>query len=211
MQIIRCLIIALCCSTLLSATPENRTVVEHNPIVKIETNVGDIIIVLHTDTAPITCKNFLKYVNDKYYNGTIFHRAIDGFLIQGGGFLENFSQKETYPPIRNESMNTKSNTRGTIGMALTTDSHSATTQFYINVVHNKDLDYKRNKYGYAVFGHVLHGIEVVDRIKKMKTKSVSYYSKRYKRFLKHRYVPIQPIIILNTKVLRAYNKKEYSE
>lgn len=141
------------------------------PRVKLETNMGDIVIEVNTKKAPLTSENFLKYVNDGFYNGTVFHRVIDGFMIQGGGFDKNFKEKETpYPPIHNESANGLKNEAYTVAMARTSAPHSATAQFFINVKNNSFLNYPgQDGWGYAVFGKVVEGQEVVDKIKGLPT------------------------------------------
>ena len=143
-----------------------------NPVVVMETSAGTIKIELNEDKAPITVKNFLQYVDDKFYDGMIFHRVIDGFMIQGGGFDREYKEKRTREAIRNESTNGLSNKRGTIAMARTGDPHSATAQFYINVADNgRGLDAQPGKAGYAVFGQVTEGLDVVDKIKAVKTRT----------------------------------------
>ncbi len=138
-----------------------------NPKVLLKTSKGDITIELYQDKAPITCKNFLTYVDEKFYDGTIFHRVIKGFMIQGGGLTTDFRQKATKSPIKNEAANGLKNLRGTIAMARTGIVDSATCQFFINHVDNLFLDHKDNTpegYGYAVFGKVVKGMEIVDAI-----------------------------------------------
>lgn len=138
-----------------------------NPSVEIKTNLGAIQVELYADRAPKTVENFLNYVNDGYYTGTIFHRVIAGFMIQGGGFDQNYMQKPTRQPIENEAANGLSNTIGTIAMARTSEPHSASSQFFINVANNHFLDYTAptmQGYGYAVFGKVTAGMDVVERI-----------------------------------------------
>lgn len=139
------------------------------PRVALETSHGTIVLELNPEKAPITVENFLDYVDRGWYDGTIFHRVIDGFMIQGGGFTSDLQRKITRPEIENESKNGLSNKRGTISMARTGDPHSATAQFFINSVDNEGLDGKANNWGYAVFGEVVEGIEVVDAISKVKT------------------------------------------
>ncbi|MEO8615044.1 MAG: peptidylprolyl isomerase [Luteolibacter sp.] len=139
--------------------------------VRLKTNKGDIVIALNAEKAPITVANFLNYVNKKHYDGTVFHRVIEGFMIQGGGFaLEGKSlvEKESGKGIKNESQNGLSNERGTIAMARTNDPDSATAQFFINVKDNAMLNYPSNG-GYAVFGKVVEGMDVVDKIKAVPT------------------------------------------
>lgn len=142
------------------------------PQVKLETSMGNIVIELNQDKAPQTVDNFLQYVKAGFYDGTIFHRVIENFMIQGGGFDENFAQKETRGPIENEADNGLSNQRGTIAMARTNDPHSATAQFFINTVDNQFLDFRGNTpsgWGYAVFGEVIEGMDVVDKIRQVET------------------------------------------
>jgi peptidyl-prolyl cis-trans isomerase A (cyclophilin A) len=134
------------------------------PVVVLETSLGAIKIVLDRDKAPVTVDNFLQYVQAGHYDGTIFHRVISGFMIQGGGFDATMKQKPTRPPIRNEANNGLRNRRGTIAMARTNDPDSATSQFFINVKDNTPLDYGMRNPGYAVFGEVMEGMDVVDRI-----------------------------------------------
>lgn len=134
------------------------------PRVKLETTQGDIVIELFQQRAPKTVKNFLDYVDDGFYDGTLFHRVIPGFMIQGGGFTADYQRKATRAPIANESDNGLENRRGTIAMARTSDPHSATSQFFINVADNDNLDYHDGNWGYAVFGRVVEGMSVVDAI-----------------------------------------------
>ena len=141
-------------------------------MVKLETNHGTMTLELYDDKAPETVKNFLEYVNSGFYNGTIFHRVIDGFMIQGGGFEPGMKHKETRAPIKNEAGNGLKNDTYTIAMARTSDPNSATAQFFINVKDNHFLDYTAptvQGYGYCVFGKVVDGTDVVDAIKKVAT------------------------------------------
>ncbi len=158
-----------------------------NPVVVMDTSMGPITIELFEDKAPVTVKNFLNYVDKKHYDGTIFHRVISDFMIQGGGFEPGMKQKATDKPIKNESGNGLSNTRGTIAMARTSDPDSATAQFYINVVDNAPLDKAkaRDGVGYCVFGKVIEGMDVVDKIRAVKTDSKGG----------HQNVPIQDVTI----------------
>jgi peptidyl-prolyl cis-trans isomerase B (cyclophilin B) len=142
------------------------------PRVLISTSEGDIVVELDRAKAPATVENFLSYVDQQFYDGTIFHRVIARFMIQGGGFTEDFKQKPTGKPVRNEADNGLRNARGTIAMARTPDPHSATAQFFINTVDNKFLDHTSptpNGWGYAVFGRVVEGMDVVDRIEGIPT------------------------------------------
>ena len=154
----------------------------------IETSMGSITLELDDAKAPITVKNFLDYAKSGHYDGTIFHRVIDGFMIQGGGFTKSMDQKPTKAPIKNEAANGLSNKRGTIAMARTMVVDSATSQFFINLVDNNFLDYRGAEpqtYGYAVFGKVTDGMEVVDKIAKVKTSFAG----------PHQNVPEEPIVI----------------
>lgn len=136
----------------------------------IKTSEGDIKARLYSQESPISVENFKKYVSDKFYDGTIFHRVMPGFMIQGGGFDEKGVQKETSEPIKNEAKNGVSNRRGTLSMARTTVVDSATSQFFINLIDNDFLNYRDDaNYGYAVFGEVVEGMEVVDRIAQVQT------------------------------------------
>jgi len=138
--------------------------------VRISTTKGDIIVELNEGKAPITCKNFLQYVQDKFYDGTVFHRVINGFMIQGGGMTADMRPKQVRPPIINEAKNGLKNDRGTITMARTSDPDSATSQFFINHKNNDFLNYGVRDEGYAVFGKVVEGMDVVDKIAVVKTR-----------------------------------------
>ena len=150
-----------------------------NPTVLIETTSGDILVELYPDQAPKTVENFLKYVDAKFYDNTIFHRVINGFMIQGGGLDARLNEKNTNAPIENEANNGLKNERGTIAMARTTDPHSATAQFFINHANNDFLNYQEPSiqgWGYCVFGKVTEGLDVVDKIAKVKTKTNGMYA-----------------------------------
>jgi len=143
-----------------------------NPRVLLETNKGLIVLELDPKAAPKTVENFLGYVRDGFYDGTVFHRVIKGFMIQGGGFTEDMQQKSTHAPIDNEANNGLQNKRGTVAMARTMDPHSATAQFFINTVDNSFLDHKgktSSGWGYFVFGKVVEGMNVVDAIESVST------------------------------------------
>ena len=145
---------------------------QKNPVVVMETSMGNVKIELDEAKAPISVKNFLSYVDDKFYDGTIFHRVIANFMIQGGGFTADMQQKGTKAQIKNEAGNGLSNKKGTLAMARTNVVDSASSQFFINVVDNDFLDHKDNSpqgFGYAVFGKVIEGMDVVDKIKGVKT------------------------------------------
>lgn len=158
-------------------------------MVILKTNLGDIVIELNPEKAPITCENFLKYVKSGHYNGTIFHRVIPGFMIQGGGMTPDMEQKETLDPIKNEANNGLANEPFTIAMARTQDPHSATCQFFINTVSNDFLNYNKRTgdWGYCVFGKVVKGQDVVLKIEQVKTDN--------RKFMPHRDVPVEPVII----------------
>ncbi|QLB12452.1 peptidyl-prolyl cis-trans isomerase B (cyclophilin B) [Bisgaardia hudsonensis] len=157
-------------------------------MVTLHTNFGDIKINLNFEKAPKTAENFLNYCKDGFYNNTIFHRVIDGFMIQGGGMEAGMREKNTKDPIKNEANNGLSNKRGTLAMARTSDPHSATAQFFINVSDNDFLDFKSETmqgWGYCVFGEVVEGMETVDKIRKVKTGNYGF----------HQDVPKEEVII----------------
>ena len=183
------------------------TTIDNRAIVQLKTSMGTIIIRLFPDEAPNTCKNFLSYVNEGYYNNTIFHRVIDGFIIQGGGFNKDLKAKKTKEPIRNESRQGLSNIKGTVSMALTIDNNSAASQFFFNLANNKDLDYTTQKgKGYTVFAEVIDGERVLEKIQKVRTRRIMYYSELYKRNVPLHDVPEETIILTKATVLRK-NKK----
>jgi len=141
-------------------------------MITLHTNFGDIQLELNHEQAPLTAANFERYANEGFFDGTIFHRVIDGFMIQGGGFTEDMNQKRTHEPVKNEANNGLSNLSGTIAMARTSDPHSATAQFFINVNDNTFLDFKSESmqgWGYCVFGKVVAGMDVVTKIKSVNT------------------------------------------
>lgn len=153
-------------------------------MVILHTNFGDIKLALNAEKAPITVENFLTYCKNGFYDNTIFHRVIDGFMIQGGGLESGMKEKSTNAPIQNEAANGLSNKRGTIAMARTSDPHSATAQFFINVADNNFLDHRSKEmfgktvvqeWGYAVFGEVVEGMDVVDKIKGVKTGNKGFH------------------------------------
>ena len=165
--------------------------VKGQTMIKLETTKGDIVIEVNDTAAPVTAANFLQYVNDGFYNGTIFHRVIPNFMIQGGGFTPDMQQKQTRSPIVNEAKNGLKNKRGTLAMARTNDPNSATAQFFINLVDNAFLDYSARNPGYAVFGQVVEGMDVVDAIAKTKTGIKGMFEN----------VPEEAIIIKSAKVI----------
>ncbi|GAA3614268.1 peptidylprolyl isomerase B [Gibbsiella greigii] len=157
-------------------------------MVTFHTNHGDIVIKTFADKAPVTVENFLNYCRAGFYDNTIFHRVINGFMIQGGGFEPGMNQKSTQAPIKNEANNGLKNTRGTLAMARTNDPHSATAQFFINVVDNDFLNFRGENaqgWGYCVFAEVVEGLDVVDKIKGVKTG----------RSGMHQDVPIEDVVI----------------
>lgn len=161
-----------------------------NPELIMETNFGTIELELNELKAPLTVKNFLSYVDNKFYDGLIFHRVIDGFMIQGGGYDHNLKPKKTKTAIKNEASNGLKNEVGTIAMARTSDPNSATSQFFINVNDNSNLNYPSpDGHGYAVFGKVISGMHVVNRIKKVKTGNLGGHSN----------VPMDAVIIKSIK------------
>lgn len=171
-----------------------------NPRVLLETSKGKIVIELYADKAPKTVKNVLDYVKAGFYNGTIFHRVIPGFMIQGGGFTPDMTQKPTRPPIQNEADNGVLNQRGTLAMARTDDPNSATSQFFINVANNGFLNFRGKTtggWGYAVFGKVVDGMDVVDAIVAVRTTTKGPYQN----------VPVEPVVLQKASVLTAGEKK----
>lgn len=164
-------------------------------MVKLHTNHGIITIELNAEKAPATVKNFLEYVNDGFYNGTIFHRVIDGFMVQGGGFEPGMKQKTVKVAIQNEAANGLKNDNYTVAMARTGDPHSATAQFFINVKNNDFLNYtapNQQGYGYCVFGKVVEGMDVVDKMRKVKTGNRSGFQD----------VPLEDVFITKAEVVK---------
>jgi len=165
-----------------------------NPKVVLETSKGKIVLELYPDNAPETVKNFLNYVDAKFYDGMIFHRVIPNFMIQGGGFTTDMKRKTTRPPIKNEADKGLKNDRGTIAMARTGDPHSATAQFFINSKNNDFLNYRsktQQGWGYAAFGKVVDGMKTVDAISAVKTKTVGGF----------RDVPAEQVVIKSAKII----------
>ena len=154
-------------------------------MVRFETSLGAITIELFDADAPVSVENFLQYVDDGHFDGTVFHRVIPGFVIQGGGMTADLDQKPTRAPIANEAKNGRRNLRGTLSMARTNDINSATSQFFVNLVDNDFLDHRPGSYGYAVFGQVVEGMDVVDRIAAVKTG----------RKRGHDDVPVEPVVV----------------
>ncbi len=163
-----------------------------NPKVVLETSKGKIVLELYPDNAPETVKNFLNYIDTKYYDGTIFHRVIPNFMIQGGGFTTDMKRKTTQAPIKNEADKGLKNDRGTIAMARTGDPHSATAQFFINSKNNDFLNYRsktQQGWGYAAFGKVIEGMKTLDAISAVKTKTLGGM----------RDVPAEPVVITSAR------------
>ncbi|MDP3008563.1 MAG: peptidylprolyl isomerase [Methylococcales bacterium] len=181
-------------TTTLSFATENK-MSDTNPKVKLTTSLGDIVIQLNSEKAPISAANFLTYVNEGFYNGTVFHRIIPDFMAQGGGFDTNFDQKEVHAPIKNEADNGLKNTRGTLAMARTNVPDSATAQFFINYKDNAFLNHtgkNASGWGYAVFGEVIEGMDVVDKMAMQATGNRSG----------HQDVPKTDIVIEKAEVLK---------
>ena len=185
-----------CCSLILqsfasAAGPEEKAQ-PANPVVSMQTSMGLIRIELWPGKAPETVKNFLQYVDEGFYDGTIFHRVIDNFMIQGGGFTVDMKQKPTHAPVKNEASAELKNDRGTIAMARTMAVDSATAQFFINVVDNVSLNHRDSSaagFGYAVFGKVIDGMDVVDKIKGVATSNSGQFQN----------VPVKPVVIESVK------------
>jgi peptidyl-prolyl cis-trans isomerase B (cyclophilin B) len=187
--------VVLCCTmqTSHSSTQDNKTTQDKETMVKLHTNKGTITLQLDAEKAPNTVKNFLEYVNSGFYNGTIFHRVISHFMIQGGGFEPGMQQKKANDPIENEAANGLKNDLYTIAMARTGDPHSATAQFFINVKNNNFLNYPgQDGWGYCVFGKVVEGKEVVDAIRDVKTGRRSGFQD----------VPLEDVIITSAEVVK---------
>lgn len=169
-----------------------------NPMVELKTTQGDIVVEVFTDKAPKSADNFIRYVKDGFYNGTVFHRVIDGFMVQGGGFDADMKQKSTRAPIENEAKNGLRNEAGTLAMARTADPHSASSQFFINLVPNTALDYpSRDGWGYAVFGKVVKGLDVVETIAKLPKANRGF----------HQNVPVEAVIVNSARVLEPAAEK----
>ena len=160
-----------------------------NPVVIFSTNMGDITMEFWPEKAPVTVENFLAYVDAGFFAGTIFHRVIPGFVIQGGGMTKDMSRKPTRAPIKNEADNGLNNERGTLSMARTNDVNSASSQFFINLKANASLDHSPRSFGYAVFGKVIAGMDVVDKIAATPTSSAGM----------HQDVPKEPVVVISAK------------
>lgn len=174
-------------TSIASSTPQSK---DDTTKVVITTNMGNITILLFEREAPISVKNFLAYIDSGFYGGLTFHRVIPGFMAQGGGFMKNLTKRQPIlPPIKNESDNNMKNEKGTIAMARTPNPHSATSQFFINVVDNSALNFSAQGWGYAVFGKVIEGMDVVDKIVAVKTETRNGMAD----------VPVDPVIIVSVK------------
>jgi cyclophilin family peptidyl-prolyl cis-trans isomerase len=171
-----------------------------SPKVELKTNLGEIVLELNAELAPKTAANFLKYVQDGHYNGTVFHRVIDGFMIQGGGMDETLTEKPARAPIENEAANGLKNEIGTVAMARTSEPHSASAQFFINVADNNFLDFRApdpKNWGYAVFGKVIKGMDIVRKIEKRPTQRQGM----------HENVPVNAVIIESARILENMLEK----
>ena len=162
-------------------------------MVVLTTTLGELTVELFAEQAPITVENFLQYVDDGFYDGTVFHRVIPGFVLQGGGLTEAMRKKPTRDPITNEAENGLKNTRGALSMARTSDIHSATSQFFVNLADNPFLDHGERDFGYAVFGRVVEGMDVVDQIAAVETGTVEGYKD----------APLEPVVIESARRARG--------
>lgn len=184
-KILICIMTAFTCFTQIALA---------NPQVEFETSLGKFIVELDPKAAPVSTSNFLQYVKAGYYDGTVFHRVIDGFMVQGGGYDQDMKERETRAPIKLEAQNGLKNARGTIAMARTANPNSATSQFFINVVDNQSLDYPNpDGNGYAVFGKVIQGMETVDKIRVVPTTSYGPFQN----------IPASPVIIRSAKQIAS--------
>ena len=182
-QLLGRLVLAVLIAAMTSATAE-----DSGPRITFETTEGNFVIELFPDEAPLSSANFLQYAKDGHFNGTIFHRVIPGFVIQGGGFDQNMTRKSTRKPIENEAHNGLKNLRGTLSMARTSDPHSATSQFFVNLVDNDFLDHSSKTprgWGYAVFGRVIEGMDTIDKVAAVETGRIDGMSD----------VPLYPVIV----------------
>ena len=162
-------------------------------MIRFETTLGDFTIELYEKDAPLSVANFLRYIDDGFFDGTIFHRIVPGFVIQGGGFTEDMTQKRTQPPVKNEADNGLKNKRGTLSMARTNDINSATSQFFVNLKDNDFLDHSRGNFGYAVFARVTGGMDVIDKIAAVETGRRRGFDD----------VPVDPVIMKSVKRVPA--------
>lgn len=194
MSCARSLVLALGLVALTAIGPALRPALGAEPTqVKVETSAGDFVLQLDEVRAPLTVANFLKYVNDGFYDGTIFHRVVNGFVIQGGGYTPDMTLKPPRPGLVNESGNGLTNKRGSVAMARTAEPHSGDSQFYVNLADNLALDPKPTRWGYAVFGEVVQGLEIVDEIGHRVTGNKAGMQD----------VPLEPVIIRKVTVLKT--------
>jgi len=194
MSYTRSLVLALGLVALTAIGPALRPALGAEPTqVKVETSAGDFVLQLDEVRAPLTVANFLKYVNDGFYDGTIFHRVVNGFVIQGGGYTPDMTLKPPRPGLVNESGNGLTNKRGSVAMARTAEPHSGDSQFYVNLADNLALDPKPTRWGYAVFGEVVQGLEIVDEIGHRVTGNKAGMQD----------VPLEPVIIRKVTVLKT--------
>jgi peptidyl-prolyl cis-trans isomerase A (cyclophilin A) len=184
------LVICVLAATLAVPGMASKPTASSAPKVKLETSAGAVVVELYPDKAPLTVKNYLEYVEAKHFDGLIFHRVIGGFMIQGGGFTPDFKPRQVRAPIQLEAKRGLSNQRGTLAMARTSQPNSATSQFFINLVDNAQLDAYGG--GYAVFGKVVQGMEVVDAIAKVETRPQHG----------HRDAPVKPVVIKSARVIK---------
>jgi peptidyl-prolyl cis-trans isomerase A (cyclophilin A) len=162
-------------------------------MIRFETTLGDFTVELFEKDAPLSVANFLRYIDDGFFDGTIFHRIVPGFVIQGGGFTEDMTQKKTHPPVKNEADNGRKNARGSLSMARTNDIHSATSQFFVNLKDNDFLDHSRGNFGYAVFAQVTEGMDVIDKIAAVDTARRRGFDD----------VPVEPVIMKSVRRMPA--------
>jgi peptidyl-prolyl cis-trans isomerase A (cyclophilin A) len=186
MRILAILLAALLACATVSAQADDANVAAQTSRVRVKTSIGSFVIELDGGRAPLTVANFLEYVHAGHYTGTVFHRVVGNFVVQGGGFDEKYVEKPTRPGIPNESGNGLSNRRGTVGLARTGEAHSGNAQFYLNLADNAALDPQPSRWGYAVFGRIVEGMEVVDDIGAVATGAVGPWQ---------RDAPLKPIVI----------------
>jgi cyclophilin family peptidyl-prolyl cis-trans isomerase len=162
-------------------------------MIRFETTLGDFTVEFYEKQAPLSVANFLRYVDDGFFDSTIFHRIVPGFVIQGGGFTEDMTQKKTHPPVKNEADNGLKNARGSLSMARTNDINSATSQFFVNLKDNDFLDHSRGNFGYAVFARVTKGMDVIDKIAAVETGRKRGFDD----------VPVEPVIMKSVRRIPA--------
>ena len=181
-------------------------------IVQFETSAGNFFIRLFTEDTPLTCQNFLDYVENNYYDNTIIHRVIPRFIIQGGGFDKDLIPKPFMNPIQNEARKSKENLRGTIGMALSVKKEHIGSQFYINLIDNPDLNYDiKTQIGYPVFGEIIEGMTVIEKISRKKTKQINFFSEYYNRYMPMHHVPEELILIKSVKKIDVATLQKHQD